>query len=276
MNFIPVSPLRTAAGDLVSLDAFRKNLRAAPIDLDAGATISNVVVSFGGQEISASLAATLGVGTVFTGSVKANEYAYWLDAFAFADSRTTPSTDNLVIKTRWGYGLRIVFRARKLDASATLSYSILGAQVQFGVASADYEVQTIGLGPGALVAILGGLSQFGTLNGDTFHDLNTIVIDKLRGVISAPGSSFTARPLAVQVSTVLEIDSVVKAKAEIFAMRRIASKLSLNDALQKAGALYDADTIKAVYKAEVGDVSPDQKPSDSARDAASAWLQPIG
>jgi hypothetical protein len=141
------------------------------------------------------------------------------------------------------------------------------------LASADYEVQTIGLGPKALIAILGGLSQFGTLDGNTFHDLNSKVLSNLSDLIANDGATFVARPLAVQVTKALELDSIVKAKSEIFAMRRIKDRLSLTVALQRAGVDYDQDAITAVYKDVAGDIPPDQQPSKQAGDFAAAFLK---
>ena len=69
-------------------------------------------------------------------------------------------------------------------------------------------MQTLGLGPLALTAILDGISPFGTLNRDTFQDLNTKVIDNVRKVIADPHASLTVRPLAVQVKKNLILRTV--------------------------------------------------------------------
>jgi hypothetical protein len=231
-------------------------------------------VSLGGQQISVSLAASLGVGTIFAGSIKASESGFWLDAIAYADSATTPTVDNIVNKTRWGYGLRILFRAQQLDARFNLTFATIGAGVQLGLASASYEVQTIGLGPQALVAILGGLSQFGTLNGDTFHELNTTVIKNLSALIATPGNAFDARPLEVQVQFALELDPVLKARWEVFAMRRIRAGSNLNDALARAGTIgaMTSATIRTVYQEVAGNIPDAQQPPKSAQDQATTWL----
>jgi len=272
MLFIPINPLLTTDGDLVSLAALRGTLRAQPLPLDEGTTVQNVVVSLGGQEISVSLAASLGVGSVFTGSGKLHENAFWLDAVAFADSPTRTTNENIVKKTRWGYGLRMMFRAQQLDASVKLSFPLLGAHVDLGLASASYEVQTIGLGAQALASVLGSLSQFGTLRGDTFHDLNTTVINDLTQLIAQHGTEFHPRPLAVQVKIPLELDPIVKARSEVFAMRRIREAASLKDALARAGAAHNADAIRAVYRKIAGDLPETQPPPKSARETAKEWL----
>src|SRR5262249_31339246 len=149
-------------------------------------TIGSVTVST--QQISISVAAKLGIGSIFTSSGQGNEAGFWLDAMAFADSAVAPTPQNIVSQTRWGYGLRILFHARQLNTSFNLNFAVLGAGVEYGFVDASYEVQTIGLGPMALATILDGLSQFGTLRGDTFHDLNTTVIQNVSKLISNPAN----------------------------------------------------------------------------------------
>lgn len=272
MTFIPVNPLRTDEGDLVSLSTLKGKLRAQPVPLDDPSDIQNVIVSGGASDISVSLATSLGIGTIFTGTAKTSEFGYWLDAVAFADSATKTSNENIINKTRWGYGLRIMFRAQQLDASASLSFATLGANVQLGFISASYEVQTLGLGPLALAAILDGISQFGALNRDTFQDLNTKVIDNVKKVIISPGASLTVRPLAVQVRFPVELNPIDKAQIEVFAMRRIREGLDLKDALARAGLGRNSDIIRTVYQKVAGNIPEDQKPAQSARDFAKNWL----
>jgi hypothetical protein len=198
MNLLPISPLLSPDGNLVSLIELRKNLSAAPVPLARGTAVGNIAVST--QQISVSVAGKLGIGSIFTSSVQANETGFWMDAMQFADSAVVQDPNNIVSQTRWGYGLRILCRAQKLDASFNLSFAIVGAAVDLGLATVSYEVQTIGLGPAALGAILGGLSQFGALTGDTFHDLNTKVIQNLNDVIAHPPTALTPRPVAVQLN----------------------------------------------------------------------------
>jgi hypothetical protein len=270
MNLIPVNPLITDAGDLVSLASLRGTLRAQPVPLDPGSTAQNVVVST--QQLDIGIAAKVGVGSIFAGSVQANESGYWLDAMAFADSGFSPTAGNIVSQTRWGFGLRIMFRARLLDTSIKLSFAVLGAAVELGLADASYEVQTIGLGPLALAAVLDGLSQFGTLRGDTFHDLNTTVISNLKQLITDHEDELTPRPIAVLLSIPVELDPVVKAHTEVFAMRRLRDRMSLHDALARANGHYDGTVIRTVYGKVAPGIQDTDTPPTSARDFAKQWL----
>jgi hypothetical protein len=273
MNLIPINPLLTDEGDLVSLAALRGALRAQPIQLDPDTPIGSVTVST--QQISISVAAKLGIGSIFTSSGQGNEAGFWLDAMAFADSAIVPASrtpQNIVSQTRWGYGLRILFHARQLDTSFNLSFAVLGAGVEFGLIAASYEVQTIGLGPMALAATLDGISQFGTLRGDTFHDLNTTVIHNLSKLIADPPSAFEPRPIAAMLSIPVELDPIVKARSEVFAVRRIREGQSLKDALSRAGDKYDGSAIRSVYQKLASGLQDADVPPESAKTSAKEWL----
>jgi hypothetical protein len=270
VNQIPISSLVTKEGDLVSLAALRGALRALPIPLDPGTSAGSLTVYR--QDLSISVAAKVGVGSIFASSVQANECGFWLDAMAFADSANISSPDNIVRQTRWGYGLRIMFRARQLDSSFKLNIAVLGAALDFGLASACYEVQTIGLGPTALAAVLGGISQFGTLRGDTFHDLNSTVIQNVRKLIADNPNMLDPRPFSVQLSIPIELDPILKAQSEVFAMRRIREGSSIKDTLARAAGRYDVDAIRAVYQKVAPGLQEMDRPPDSARAFAKEWM----
>lgn len=270
MNILPINPLRTADGDLVSLAALRGTLRAKPIDLDPDTTVGNV--SLERQDLSISLGAKLGVGSIFASSVQANELGFWLDAMAFADSAFGTDPQNIVNQTRWGYGLRIMFRARQLSTSVNLNFALIGAAIDYGLASASYEVQTVGLGPMALGAVLNGLSQFGTLRGDTFHELNTTVINNLSKHIEENSGELTPRPIAVQLRIPVEQDPIPKARAEVFAMRRIRDGSSIKEALERASGRYDENVIRLVYKTLAPGLKDTDTPPNGAKTKAKEWL----
>lgn len=270
MNLLPVSPLVSPDGNLVSLSELRGTLNAAPVALDAGTAVGNIAVST--QEISVSVAGKLTIGSIFGSSVQANEEGFWMDAMQFGDSATKQDTNNVVSQTRWGYGLRVLCRAQKLDTSFNLNFAILGAAVDLGLATVSYEVQTIGLGPTALGAILDGLSQFGALTGDTFNDLKTTVIQNLNKIIAHPPVELVPRPIAVQLKIPVALDPVVKARSEVFAMRRLRDNMSLVDALSRARGRYDAGAIRAVYQKVARGVADNVKPGATAQDFADQWM----
>ena len=143
----------------------------------------------------------------------------------------------------------------------------------YGKLLASYEIQTLGLGPQALPAILDGLSQFGELTPDTIRDLNGKVVTNLSALLeSPPAGGFTARSLAVQASIPSIFDPIIKAKDEVFAMRRIRAGKFLDDAIQQAGANPNPDVIKAVYSSIAGNIASNAPPSTSGQNAAKGWL----
>ena len=74
MNTIPISPLISPQGNLVSLELLRGNLLAAPVQLDSGTALGNVSVAT--QQISVSAAGKLGLGSIF--GVSADRERDWI------------------------------------------------------------------------------------------------------------------------------------------------------------------------------------------------------
>ena len=274
MYILPVNPLLSPDGNLVSLSALRGTLSAVPVPLDPGEVIGDFDTF--SQEFSVSVAAKLGIGSIFTASVQSGETGFWMDAMQYAESGQRQFANNVVndvvTQTRWGYGLRILCRAKQVDYSMNLDFSLLGAAADLGIASVSYEVQAIGLGPSALGAILGGVSQFGALNSDTLHSLQTTVVENLAKIISNPPAPLTARPIAVQLNIPVGLDPVVKAHSEVFAMRRLRDGMSLTSALARAGANYDAGAIRGVYVGVQPGIGDNDTPSATAKQFAKQWM----
>lgn len=270
MNLLPVSPLLTSDGNLVSLAALRGNLTAAPMALAPGTAVGCISVST--QQLSVSVAAKLGIGSIFGSSVKANEVGFWMDAMCFADSPPSNTATNIVSQTRWGYGVRILCRAEELDSSFNLTFAVLGAAVDLGLATVNYEVQTIGLGPTALASVLDGMAQFGELNNQTFHDLNTTVIQNLSKLWANPATTLTPRPLAVTLNIPVELDPIAKARSEVFAIRRIRDNTSCQDAIARAAGKYDMAAIRAVYQELAPGVADNARPGFAAQSFAQKWI----
>lgn len=270
MNILPISPLVGADGNLVSLSGLRGTLSATPISLDPGSGVGGL--SMVTQQLSVSVAAKLGVGSIFASSVQANELGFWLDAMAFADSSSQPTPGNIISQTRWGYGLRILCRVQQIDTSVNLNFAMLGAAVDLKLATASYEVQTIGLGPAALGVVLSGLSQFGALNSLTFHDLNTTVIKKLADLLANPPTPLALRPISVQLAIPVEAGVVSKAHSEVFAMRRIRDNMPLKIALTRAAGHYDNTVIGAVYQKLTPGTPDTSQPGNAAKAYAKQWM----
>lgn len=245
-----------------------KRLFAAPAPT---APIEDTRVS--SQEIAVTLAANLGLGGIFGGTVGFNEVGYWLDAMAYTDRfEEEPADGNLVLATRFGFGLRVMFRVTKLNTKVSLSYGMIGAAVDVGYANASYEIDAFGLGAGALPVILRGIGQFGTLNSDTFYKLNTVVLKNLVEYIKANISTLQPHRVAALVRSVRTGDSLDVSQPVLFAMRRIRSGRSLRDALADAGDL-DSASIRLVYSNVLGDVPDTTEPRDRDEQKADEWLR---
>ena len=274
MYVLPVNPLQSSDGNIVSLSELRGNLTAMPVALDQGTVIGSFAVLI--EELSVSVAAQLGVGSIFTASVQANEAGFWMDAMQFADSdfRQFPNNviTDIVSQTRWGYGLRILCRADQIDPSLNLSFGVLGAAADLGLANVSYEVQTIGLGPSALAAVLDGVSQFGALNSDTLRSLTTTVIENVKEIIANPSAPLTPRPIAVQLNIPVGLDPVLKARSEVFAMRRLRDGMSLTNALTRAGDDHDASAIRGLYQVIDPGIADNDPPTAEAQKFAKQWL----
>jgi hypothetical protein len=226
------------------------------------------------QEISVTLAGNLNIGAIFTGSVSANEVGYWLDAMAYTDKyEEAPSANGMQLASRFGYGLRVMFRVRKLNPKANLNYGLIGASLDAGFAQASYEIDAFGLGSGALAVILEGIAQSGTsLTSDTFYKLNTSILKNLVAYIKAHLATLTPMRVAALVTSTEDADSLDTSSAVLYAVRQISKGRSLQDALNGAGDL-DPTSIRLAYSSIVGDLSDETAPpSSSDRDKANDWL----
>jgi hypothetical protein len=237
----------------------------------ASTTVEDTRVS--NQEISVTLAGSLNLGAIFTGSVAANEVGYWLDAMAYSDRyEETPAPSGFVLASRFGFGLRVMFRVRKLNPKANLNYGLIGAALDAGFAQASYEIDAFGLGAQALPAILEGIAQSGpSLSSDTFYKLNTSILKNLVTYIGAHLATLQPMRVAALVRSVLDGDSLDISSAVLFAMRQIRSGRSLQDALAAAGDL-DSSAIRLAYVNVLGDVSDTTGPTSHDRDKADDWL----
>jgi hypothetical protein len=224
------------------------------------------------QQISVALAVNLGLSPIFSGTVSSNEVGYWLDAMAYTDQyEAEPTQGNLVLATRFGFGIRVMFRVQVLNANAKLNYGAIGAAIDAQFASATYEIDAFGLGAGALPIILGSLKQFGNLTSDAFYSLNSAIIKNLIDYIKAHIGEFQPQRVAALLQSIGASDSLDVSQAILFAMREIRSGTSLRDALAKADDL-DSASIRLVYSTMLGDVPDTTVPNKQQRDSADEWL----
>lgn len=268
MQWIPVSPAAEAtfAADESTGATLADKLTAEAVE---DTRISN-------QEISVTLAASMNIGAIFNGAVSANEFGYWLDAMAYSDRyEEAPAPNGLVLAHRYGYGLRVLFRVRKLNVKASLNYGLLGAALDVGYARASYQILGLGFGSNvnqALAIILDGVASSGAnLNGETFYKLNSSILKNLVAYIKDNLDKMQPTRVAALVRGASDGASLDASQAILFAMRRIRGGESLQEALAAAGDL-DSAAIRLAYANVLGDVEETTKPTKDNRHTADEWL----
>lgn len=228
------------------------------------------------QQIDVTLAGNLNIGSIFNGSVTAGEVGYWLDAMAYADQyEQTQQADGTILGSRFGYGLRIMFRVRQISPKASLNYGLIGASVDAGFVQASYEIDAFGFGPQtatALASILDGVAAQGpSLTGDVFYQLNESILKNLVTYITTNQATMQPVRVATLVSSNQSGDSLGTSHAVLYAMRQLNSGKSLQDALNSAGD-YDANAIRLAYASIMGNTAPNVPPTGLNTNAASQWL----
>jgi hypothetical protein len=268
VEWIPVAP--NSAFEMAPVKGVREV--TPPVVIDPKAIEDTRVSS---QEISVTLAGNLNIGAIFTGAVSANEVGYWLDAMAYSDRyEETPAASGLVLASRFGFGLRVMFRVRKLNPKATLNYGLIGAAIDAGFAQASYEIDAIGFGPKvgqALSMILEGIAESGpSLTSDVFYKLNSSILKNLAACINDNLATMQPARVATLVHSALVTDSLDTSHAVLFAMRQIRKGRTLQDALEAADM--DPATIRLTYEHVMGYITDTTKPSSADRDKADVWL----
>lgn len=271
MDVLPVNPLRTTSGALVSLlDALGSAAAATPVPLaDSADPFANFqIVS---DSLSLSAAATLGVGTIFKGQLSASEQAFYFDAMTYTDAFVDQgtNTDNQIVGTRWGVGLRILLRVERLDASASLNFGLVGAAVELGQARARYEILGPGLGR-AFSDVLDDLPGIGSFDYATYLKLNGPIQKKVAAFIRNNRDQLVPQPVGVSLAR--SLDPVVSARGVYFAMNGLAGRLSLADTLRSLEPGVDRGTLERAYAAIAGPIPRDERPSRQAQDSARDWL----
>jgi len=267
--WMPVNPARTSSGAWASLAKVLGEDKARPIPLDPSTPLSSF--SIVATEVDLSLAAKLGLGNIFSGTLNYGDRAFYMDATAFAEEyKETPG--NPVVGTRWGVGLRVLLHVSDIKAGLSLNFGIVGAAVQLGYAKALYEIDGMGLQDG-LSVVLGELHGFGDFSAETFFRINDSVIPKLADYMQKNPSKLIPVPYQVQLIEPVDIDSILGAKSIIFAMRRLRDGCALNEALAKSAGRYNEQEIGLVYAKLTPGSGPNDHPPENARDNASDWLK---
>lgn len=270
--WLPINPTRTSKGAWVSLAKVFGENNARPVPLDPADNPLTSSFTLVDSEISLSVAGKLAVGSIFGGTLGYDEHAFYLDAAAYTEKYAEPAGPQGILGTRWGVGLRVLLRVKKVKTDLSLAFGMVGAAVQLGYASAQYEIQGIGIGIDGLQIVLGELGGRGDFNSETYYKINDAVLSKLANYIKTNAANLKPQPFAVQLIQPIDLDPIVAARPIVFAMRRVREGSSLNDALSRAAGKYDEAEIKTVYAKLNPGAGPDDKPSKDSRSQADNWL----
>jgi len=273
--FVPVDPFLTAAGDLACLVQQLGEGKAQPVAKPAGLQLSTY--HFSPAEISLDLAVNISVGGIFSGSLDYSDHAFVLDAMLTADVTVPDDGTRLIVGTRYGTGLRILFRVSNVKSDVNLQWSVIGAAAQLGYLDASYQMLVYGLDAApALSMLLDQFGKAGSLDAQTFASLQKSLQTEVSKQLLANRAtlSATALPIAVLFSRPVASNRVDVAQSVLYAVRQIGRGLSLTQALNQ-GTSFSAAAVKTVWSEMVGDVQPGDAPSDDARRRAADWLKVI-
>jgi len=267
--WIPINTARTPSGALVGLVKLLGEDKAQPLPLGPNPVLTNFSVI--ASEIDLSLAAKLGIGAIFSGTLNYGDRAFYLDATAYTDVYSeTPG--NPICGTRWGVGLRVLLHVSDIKGGLSLNFGLVGAAVQLGLARALYEIDGMGI-PDGLSVVLGELHGFGDFTAETYFKINDSVIPKLADYMKNNAAKLTPEPYQVQLIQPIDIDPILEARSVVFAMRRLREGCSLQEAIAKASGKHEESEIRAVYAKVAPGLAPGDPPPQSARTAADEWLK---
>lgn len=268
-TWIPINPARLDSGAWVSLAKLIGEDKAHPIPLAPSQSMSSFVVI--ASDISVSLAAKLAIGSIFSGSLNYGDRAFYLDATMFAD-KYAEIPGNTVVGTRWGVGVRVLLHVTDIKGSIGVGLGPISAAVELGQAKALYEIDGMGI-EGGMDIVLSELQNFGNFDMQTYFKIASAVIPKLGQYMRENPSKLKPVPFQVQLIQPLAIDPIVAARSVLFAMHCLSDGRSLNDALAKAATKFETEEIRTVYMKLAPNTPANERPPQSARDAANEWLE---
>jgi hypothetical protein len=275
MEMLPIDPLLTPSGAFAALATSFGDEATRPVALDASDKPLADFSVFTGH-IAISTAAKLNIATIFSGSAQHNEQAYYFDAAAFTDKWSpVPIPGSIVYGTRWGIGMRIALRVWDIKGDFSGSFGAVAAAVQLGVAKARYEIRGFGLGVDGLTLVLESLSTLSDFSYETYYKISNQVIAKLTTYIRDNKQALIPVPIAVALSSPLDVDPIAQSEAVVFAARQIRGAFSLKQTLDSRGK-HDESIVRRVYAAYLGEETPETvQPTGEQKARANNWLKSL-
>jgi len=269
-EFVPIDPTLDDQGAFLALSFMPHPARMKPVPLGQGES------AFSGfrvmqNSLGASLAARLGVASIFSGSLEADSVAFLYEAMLYTEKFASREVGQEIIGTRWGAGLRLALRVSGLKTAASLGLGIVAANVQIGLARATYELIGIGLSqPG----ILSALPDPGDFDFNSYHK----VLEATKAVKEYMANNLgqlVAKPFAVSLSKPFEQQNLENSQSVVFAMLRLFRKKTLKEALAEiSGRAISPDVVKETY-GSFGNICDETiRPDGSLSSRAQKWLNP--
>ena len=267
--FIPVDPTTTSSGAIAALVPQLGEEAAKPVELESETPEFShfEIVS---DALSSSAATTLDVGSSFGASLTATDKLFFFDAMAYTQRfEQQESHDKVISATRWGVGLRVLLRVSDIKTNISLNFALVGAAVALNQAHAQYRISGIGIGVDGLDIVMKHLPAVGDFTSETHVKLNQAVED-LSKYIQKNKSNLKPQPVAVALRK--SIDPLMNARSIYYAMRSVASRRSLNEALSRTQGEFDSDIIRSVYRQFGQSGNNVEHPSKNAEKEAEKWL----
>lgn len=268
--FIPVDPTTTSSGALAALVPQLGEEAAKPVELESETPQFShfEIVS---DALSSSAATTLDVGSSFGASLTATDKLFFFDAMAFTERfEQQESPEKVISATRWGVGLRVLLRVSDITTNVSLNFALVGAAVALNQAHAQYRISGIGIGVDGLDIVMKHLPAVGDFTSETYVKLNQAV-EELSKYIQKNKSNLKPQPVAVALRK--SIEPLKNARSIYYAMRYIASRRPLKDALSDTKGDFDSDIIRNVYRQFAQIDSDTKQPVKEAEQKAEKWLK---
>jgi hypothetical protein len=258
-SWTPISPERDPDGGLRAIrELFGPRVQATPIPLsDEALAAGRVKMSMSYTRMSQAVAASLSVGKYVDTNVNFHKEIHVFDfavgCFESFDEATLP-VGQIITATFWGMSLRVLFRARSLDAKAKIDFNAgpvgVAAAVELGHASVEFQVDAICSDPLVFASVLEGVPLTGKFDIQAYARFSQKLADAqlamLRSARSNPGKLL---PIGVLLSdNADERNFLDEAKSIRWALGQIAAGRALDSALAKLASGVDKAVVEETYR----------------------------
>jgi hypothetical protein len=239
-NYLPVDPDIDSDGNLVSLKSLFPNNTTAPIQLDPGQQkFSSSTVEF--FTLSYSLSSSLKTSGMISSNSSLDSSVFINDIICYSESISPAPSNSLVLKTRWGFGLRIYCIVSNIKEKFELSIPAVAAAAEVGIANVSYKITGIGIGFEGFLTVLGSINPFGIMTIDVAAKISKTILDasQFSKTIKETQNRKERRteflkslPLEVLLKDEVGVSKFSVPQSFVFGLRCIYQKIPLRDGLE--------------------------------------------